>query len=62
MFDVAISLRVSIFSKSCFRPVRIALTLNEELQAYLRSVNDGIWLVGAWIDRSRLSATSCNEW
>jgi len=44
-----------IFSKSCFRPVHIALSLNEELQAYLRSVNNGIWLVG--VERS-VSATS----
>jgi two-component system nitrate/nitrite response regulator NarL len=36
-----------IFSKSRFRPVRIALTLDEGLEAYLRSLSSCIWLIGA---------------
>jgi len=44
-----------IFSKSRFRPVRIALTLNEELEAYLRSLSNGVWLAG--VERS-VPATS----
>ena len=35
-----------IFSKSRFRPVRIALTLDEGLEAYLRSLSSCIWLIG----------------
>ena len=35
------------FSKSRFRPVRIALTLDEGLEAYLRSLSSCIWLIGA---------------
>ena len=35
-----------IFSKSRFRPVRIALTLDEGLGAYLRSLSSCIWLIG----------------
>jgi two-component system nitrate/nitrite response regulator NarL len=34
------------FAKSRFRPVRIAPTLSEGLEAYLRSLNSCIWLIG----------------
>ena len=36
-----------IFSKSRFGPVRIALMLDEGLEAYLRSLSSCIWLIGA---------------
>ncbi len=35
-----------IFSKSRFQPVRIALTLDEGLEAHLRSLSSCIWLIG----------------
>lgn len=44
-----------IFLKSRFRPVRIALSLNKDLETYLRSLNNGVWLVG--VDRS--ISTTC---
>jgi two-component system, NarL family, nitrate/nitrite response regulator NarL len=37
---------LQIFSKSRFRPVRIAPTLDERMEAYLRSSNSSIWLIG----------------
>jgi two-component system nitrate/nitrite response regulator NarL len=35
-----------VFAKSRFRPVRISPTLSEGLEAYLRSLNSCIWLIG----------------
>lgn len=35
-----------VFVKARFRPVRISSSLNEALEAYLRSVNSCIWLIG----------------
>ena len=34
------------FKKSRFRPVRIASTLSEEVETYLRSLESCIWLIG----------------
>src|SRR5262245_21560354 len=39
-----------LFAKSRFRPVRIATSLNEELDSYLASVESCIWLTG--VERS----------
>jgi two-component system nitrate/nitrite response regulator NarL len=44
-----------LFTKSRFRPVRIATALNEELETYLRSQSSCVWLTG--VERS-ISATS----
>jgi two-component system, NarL family, nitrate/nitrite response regulator NarL len=35
-----------LFSKSRFRPVRIATSLTEELEKYLESLESGVWLTG----------------
>lgn len=35
-----------LFSRSRFRPVRIATSLNEELETYLRSQSSCVWLTG----------------
>jgi two-component system, NarL family, nitrate/nitrite response regulator NarL len=36
----------NVFSRSHFRPVRIALSLSEDLESYLRSLDNVVWLVG----------------
>jgi two-component system nitrate/nitrite response regulator NarL len=35
-----------LFAKSCFRPVRIATSLSEDLENYLRSLDSCVWLTG----------------
>jgi two-component system nitrate/nitrite response regulator NarL len=35
-----------IFTKSRFRPVRVASTLSEKLETYLRSLDSCVWVVG----------------
>jgi two-component system, NarL family, nitrate/nitrite response regulator NarL len=35
-----------LFAKSRFRPMRIAISLNEELETYLRSQGSCVWLTG----------------
>src|SRR3989304_2034291 len=44
-----------LFTKSRFRPVRIATSLNEELETYLRSQGSCVWLTGI---ESSISATN----
>jgi two-component system, NarL family, nitrate/nitrite response regulator NarL len=44
-----------LFTKSRFRPVRIATSLNEDLEDYLRSQSACVWLTGV---ESSVSATS----
>ncbi len=44
-----------LFAKSRFRPVRIATSLNEELENYLRSQSSCVWLTGV---ENSISATT----
>ena len=45
-----------LFLKSCFRPLRIATSLTEELEKYLGEVQNGVWLTG--IDKCVSSTTT----